>query len=443
MITKFAIENFKSIGKHGLSLELKPLTIFVGPNGSGKSNILEALALFAQNVGRQGFDYRGGHYPSLVRYSSMEDIAHKRILDNWATMEIHVDLEVDESRKLSDTAKAVNEAGLGLYIDTVDSIGYRYSSNLKDVMETRQSILWKEKELITVGYIRISESGFAFEYPPLLQPATPGDPGILLTAGVFTQSGKVVEEAKPLIDFARAAVEVIASKLRPERGRKTNIFLISSLRGEVKYEVDTSEWAEWVGKRGEDLLSILAQVSGPEGESKRERIKKWALEFDLKDPWGGWTGSNKAGGSFVDPELGVPFNLALASQGSRQVLSIITQLFWSGPGNVIMIEEPEISLHPKAKIQLPYLFSEVIKEKKQIIITTHDEFLPLALGKAVRENKLEKDDVAIYELVKDEDGTKGEKLNLDEKGRVTGWIPEFRKVEDELYEEWSNSLPEE
>ncbi len=440
MITKFAIENFKSIGKPGVSLELKPLTILVGPNGSGKSNILEALALLAQNVGRQGFDYSGGDY------SSMEDIAHKRILDYWATMEIHADLEAEESRKLSDMAKAVNEAGLGLAIDKVDSIGYRYSSRLKDVTETRQSILSGEKELITAGYIKITETNWrnAFEYPPLLLPASPrGEPYILLTPRVFTQSGKVVEEAQPLTNFAQAAVEVIASELRVEGGRKTNIFLISSLRGEVKYEVETSKWAEWVGKRGENLLSILAQVSNPEYESKRERIKKWALEFDLRDPWGGWTGSNKAGGSFVDPELGVSFNLALASQGSRQVLSIITQLFWSGPGNVIMIEEPEISLHPKAKIQLPYLFSEVIKEKKQIIITTHDEFLPLALGKAVRENKLQKEDVAIYELVKGKNGTKGKKLNLDEKGRIIGWIPEFRKVEDELYEEWSNSLPEE
>ena len=43
MLTKIAIENFKSIGRR-IELELKPLTILVGPNASGKSSILEALS---------------------------------------------------------------------------------------------------------------------------------------------------------------------------------------------------------------------------------------------------------------------------------------------------------------------------------------------------------------------------------------------------------------
>jgi len=50
MLTKIAIENFKSIGGR-IEIELKPLTIFVGPNASGKSSILEALPLLVQSIG--------------------------------------------------------------------------------------------------------------------------------------------------------------------------------------------------------------------------------------------------------------------------------------------------------------------------------------------------------------------------------------------------------
>lgn len=43
MLTKFRVENFKSI--ESLELELGRVNVFIGENGSGKSNILEAVAL--------------------------------------------------------------------------------------------------------------------------------------------------------------------------------------------------------------------------------------------------------------------------------------------------------------------------------------------------------------------------------------------------------------
>lgn len=436
MITKFAIENFKSIGKPGVSLELKPLTILVGPNGSGKSNILEALALLAQNVGRQGFDYGGGDY------SSMEDIAHKRILDYRATMEIHADLEAEESRKLSDMAKAVNEAGLGLTIDKVDSIGYRYSSKLKDVTETWQSILSGEKELITASAIKINETSqrYGFEYPPILLPASSGNPTKLLSSSTFAQGGKVVVEARSLIDFAQAVVKALASKLRT--GSRNKVFFISSLRGEVRTEADTSGKPEWVGKKGENLLQILSLISPLEHRKKLEKIHKWASEFGLEEVWGGWKGEQKLGAEFKDPELNTVFKLALASHGSRQVLSIIVQLFWSEAGDIIMIEEPEISLHPDSQAKLPELFAEAIQGGKQIIVTTHSLILPLALSRPIEKGLLEASDIAVWHIKKEPKGTIAERLELTEKGYIKGWIPSFADIESKLMREWAHSLPE-
>ena len=43
MLTKFKVENFKSI--NSLELELGRVNVFIGENGSGKSNVLEAVAL--------------------------------------------------------------------------------------------------------------------------------------------------------------------------------------------------------------------------------------------------------------------------------------------------------------------------------------------------------------------------------------------------------------
>jgi AAA15 family ATPase/GTPase len=53
MLTKFKVENFKSI--HSLELELGRMNVFIGENGSGKSNVLEAVALASAAIMR----YRG------------------------------------------------------------------------------------------------------------------------------------------------------------------------------------------------------------------------------------------------------------------------------------------------------------------------------------------------------------------------------------------------
>lgn len=446
MITKFAIENFKSIGKPGVSLELKPLTILVGPNGSGKSNVLEALALLAQSVGQRGFEFRGDRYPSLVSYASLEDFAHKRILNSWTTMEIHVNLQEKERGKLSNIAEMVAKASLGVSIGKVDSVGYRYSIMLSDSYpgRTQQAILGDNKELVTAGFVQIDERswGNKFEYPPILRPATSGETSSILMPGVFAQSGETVEEAKPLTDFAQAAVEIIANKLRLEKGRKNKVFFISALRGEVGTEADTTGEPEWVGKHGENLIQALSIISPIGDKSKVEKIHQWASRFGLIEPWGRWKGRGKLGAEFQDPQFNTVFKLALASHGSRQVMSIITQLFWSKPEDIIMIEEPEISLHPNSQAELPELFAEAIQEGKQIVVTTHSLILPLALSRPIEKGLLESSDIAVWHIEKEPKGTIAEKLELTEKGYIKGWIPSFADIELKLMKEWAHALPE-
>jgi len=82
----------------------------------------------------------------------------------------------------------------------------------------------------------------------------------------------------------------------------------------------------------------------------------------------GWWGGKNLSSDYIDPELRTRLNMALASQGSRQILTIITQLFWSTPGSVIMIEEPEISLHIEAQLELPPISEHLILALKPLIV---------------------------------------------------------------------------
>ena len=224
---------------------------------------------------------------------------------------------------------------------------------------------------------------------------------------------------------------------------RTHTFLLSSVRGFVRYETDTHSPPAWIGPQGEDLLKVLAYVFGPNGdEETRARITKWAERFGVRSLAPGFSGSERIGAAFHDSELGVRPNLALASSGSRQILAVITQLFHAPAGSLLMIEEPEISLHPKAQIDALEMFAEEIKEDKQIIATTHSHFLLQGIGYAVHKGWLEPDQVAVYHVEKKKGtGTVAKRLPVKKTGYIKGWIPSFAKVESAMLREWAKTLP--
>jgi hypothetical protein len=50
--------------------------------------------------------------------------------------------------------------------------------------------------------------------------------------------------------------------------------------------------------------------------------------------------------------------------------------------------------------------------------------------------------VAVYDVKKEKTGSVVKKLELDERGFVTGWIPSYLEVENKLFDEWAKSLEE-
>ena len=62
--------------------------------------------------------------------------------------------------------------------------------------------------------------------------------------------------------------------------------------------------------------------------------------------------------------------------GSNTLIQLLHQLITAEKGATVLIEEPEIHLHPKAQADLAEVLAETAKaEDKQIIMTTHSEHL--------------------------------------------------------------------
>ena len=72
---------------------------------------------------------------------------------------------------------------------------------------------------------------------------------------------------------------------------------------------------------------------------------------------------------------GVQVFLPNVSSGIKQILLILTKCLRSQPGDTIILEHPEIYLHPSAQSRLADFFICMAKSKKNLIIETHSEYL--------------------------------------------------------------------
>ncbi|TRZ91361.1 MAG: hypothetical protein D4R88_02045 [Methanosarcinales archaeon] len=439
MINELIVKNFKSIGEDGIRVELKPLTIFLGPNGSGKSSILEAIGILSQSTEATNFQTVG----NLVKIPQISNVFYKRSSENWLTFEVHIkanDTEINKlieifNNKASDDIQTATRKG-----DITYTLSYKWGTN-----EFNQSVMIGNNKIAKAKLIKVSEGSlnWKLEFPDKTSTIPMYGADKILKEEVFKDARP--EERNIFSDIAIEIVKIMKSRLL------NRVFLLSAVRGNTKFEAkdyntlfQESLKILGVGSSGQYLIPVLSLIySNREYEQTYEKINKWASKFGLSKFSAGWKGGDILGSGYVDDTLNAVLDLAMASHGSKQILSVITQLFWSDLGSIIMIEEPEISLHPDSQARLAELFAESISDGKQIIITTHSEFLPLTLSIPIQNGLLKTDDIAIYHVKKGEKGTVIERLELTSKGYVKGWIPSFAELEARLLKEWMETVPEE
>lgn len=279
---------------------------------------------------------------------------------------------------------------------------------------------WKGKQTVSSSRLLLEAGGFL----PPKETYTP------------INGKKILQLDSTLRDHAnRLVIELVRELAR--------IYLVSAPRGLIPIETAPGPDPTWVGKNGQNLIYILSKIYGRRKyKDIQEKISDWAKRFGLGNVAAGLRKGMMLGADFEDPSLRTMFDLALASYGSRQLLTIIAQIFWSRSGDSIMIEEPEMSLHPESQVLLLELFAEAIRERKQIICTTHSSFFILSLSRAIGKKTLSKENVSLYHTEKGTEGTKTRPLDLDDLGFVKGWIPSYLKVEDELFHEWAEKIDE-
>ncbi|MDR2213465.1 MAG: DUF3696 domain-containing protein, partial [Pseudomonadales bacterium] len=123
---------------------------------------------------------------------------------------------------------------------------------------------------------------------------------------------------------------------------------------------------------------------------------------------------------------GVACNLSDVGIGVSQVLPVLVVAYFAAPGSTIILEEPEIHLHPLAQSVLAELFVEVSKTRQvQFLVETHSEHLFRRLQTLIAQDQVKNAQAAMYFAHKQGADAMLQKLDVDEFGAVQNWPQNF------------------
>ena len=203
-----------------------------------------------------------------------------------------------------------------------------------------------------------------------------------------------------------------------------NIDYIGPLRVTPKpiFVHDSSAVIDHVGKEGENAYSMLFR-----SEELANKVSGWFMEafkgvtFEvdkLPQP-------NNFRILFHKPyskEYGI--NICNEGMGIGQVLPIVVRCFYPVKDSIVVVEQPELHLHPAAHDSLAKLFAQTaIDNNQRYIIETHSKNILLGIREAVVDEQcpLKPEDVIVYFVDEDESGAYLRVITIDSSGVLSDW----------------------
>ena len=160
-----------------------------------------------------------------------------------------------------------------------------------------------------------------------------------------------------------------------------------------------------------------------------DKINAWAEKIGFGSLLDAQEGSDHIMGTYHDAMLNLDVPIFDGGFGGNSFLPILLEGY-SYEDGILLIEEPEISLHPAAQSEVLDFFVEMVsKRKHQVIFTSHSEYIVKKIARLLREEKINQDLISIYVAKKEgKSGTIFEKKNNNE------LVSRFEKKQDIILE---------
>jgi predicted ATPase len=112
--------------------------------------------------------------------------------------------------------------------------------------------------------------------------------------------------------------------------------------------------------------------------------------------------------------------------GVSQVLPVLVQCYYATEGSTLIIEQPELHLHPAAQSELADVLIDVVRNRgMQVIVESHSEHLLRRLQRRIAEGQFAAHDAALYFCEMDDGASKITPLEITEEGFIKNWPKDF------------------
>ena len=429
MLTRMKLENFKAWREADLTFG--KVTGFFGANSAGKSSLLHLLLLLKQtrNATDRGVVLDFGGRAELVNLGTFADVVHLhdkdeviRWLLEW-TLPRPLRIPNPMTRSANplfegNSLQTRYEVGCGNTSLLPRELAYRF--NDVDFLLRLKTIKKRQFELVAdpPPFTFIRKQGRAW---PLPQPVK--------THLFPSQAQSYYQNAGFLGDFELAYENLMDS-----------IYYLGPLR---EYPQREYHWAgsspEDVGQRGERTVDAMlaATIRGEErslGYKKRRKkfqgmIAHWLhelgliREFNLEEIA---KGSNLYRAMVKTFSSSVPTSLTDVGFGVSQVLPVLVLLYYVPEGSTVLMEQPEIHLHPAVQSGLADVMLNVADVRNvQIVVESHSEHLMRRLQRRVAERRASAEDVKLYFVSFSRGNARVSDLLLNEWGEIENWPDKF------------------
>ena len=431
MFTELEFHNFKSwvdVPK----MRMAPITGLFGPNSSGKTSVVQLLLLLKQTV--ESTDraqiLNFGDDRSPANLGSFRDVIFSHQTER--------PLEFRVAWRTEDPVRIVDPEGRrGDVLFTGRDLEFRSSIRARDISE------------LAVDDLSYSLGGNAFRLKQNTSKPTNFD--LSATAGEFKFKrtlGRKWPLPAPLKfygfpDQVRAYFQN-ASFLSDLELEFESLFGATYYLGPLReYPQRQYTWAGGeprdVGPRGDRVVdALLASRSRGASNSRGYRRKRitveehvalWLRELrlihDFKvEPIG--DNSNLFRVRVQSTSTTAPVLITDVGFGVSQILPVLALCFYVPQGSTVILEQPEIHLHPAVQAGLADVLIEAAQARNvQIIVESHSEHLLMRLQRRVAEGALGPDQLALYFVHHAGDHSTLTPLDIDLWGDIRNWPDDF------------------
>jgi len=422
MITTYSLSNFKGFKKLE-NLELSPLTILVGKNSCGKSSILHSLLLLKQSLENTNQEKALTIEGKYLNYSSLREMTFGQPAINKC--EISFEFKTHDSKKI---CLAYKSKKIEDHQEIILS-KYRLEENKKnlDLLKiTKKNIDTSKfgKDFILHSHkIEIDREKFIPENFKLISNyenklITPIE--LQIPFSLFYNDFNIQNELKNELKNLRF--------LSPIRATPNRAYLhYSDDSNELLSDGSNSAHILWTKRNKKvklenkelNLIDAVNQCINSLGLSQEitpERIGNLIYQLNLSEK-----------------SFNKKVSISDVGFGYSQILPVILIGLLNNNENLILVEQPEIHLHPSSAANLADLFLSFIEDKKRFLIETHSQEFINRLRLRVIENPELKSKINIVFIDQDkENGANTKQFQIDENGMFPEWPDGFIDESEKL-----------